>query len=161
MSTPVSPEEDRRRPFPASVILKNELLAHWYPIIRAKGLLLYLFYLLMGADRQDGCYPGVDLIRRFLGVSSATISAYNRLLEMCGLIRIRHGELRGRRRASNRYYIDVVQPPRVSKQRLEKIVAEAGGTLPTWLARPVVKNCNRWMPLQKLLEERRSKRGLL
>jgi hypothetical protein len=90
---------DRREKHQFSI--HNRVFDEWLPIIGLAGYGLYNLYVRMSNKKDERAFPGYKLISEHLGVSKSTVSDYNKLLELCGLIHIDRGD----HNTSNQYYI--------------------------------------------------------
>jgi len=116
----------------------------WLPIIGPVGYMLYSLYVRMASRGDENSFPGYRMIQAHLGIGSASISDYNKLLVWCGLIHIQPGT----HTESNDYYILPI--PEVTSQRLEAIRQQAQAELSQdskFLA-CVLGRLEEWQPLQ-------------
>jgi hypothetical protein len=138
---------DRRTSHQFSV--HNTVIDQWFPIIGMTGLAIYSLYVRMSNQKDERCWPGFTLIKSHLGISSSTLSDYNRLLTWCELLHIEPGN----QKQSNNYYI--LDVPEVTPDKLTEI-ADQARKLPksSRLKKPLLQRVKDWQPLQAHFSDR-------
>jgi len=134
---------DRRERHQFSI--HNKIIDHWLPIIGTPGLALYSLYVRMSNKKDERCYPGYTLIANHIGISTATVCHYNRLLVICNLIYIHRST--SRRKPNNYYILDI---PPCNEHQIQRIRNQAVTYYPpsSNFLRALLKRLARWVPIE-------------
>jgi len=132
---------DRRAKHQFSV--HNRIIDQWYPIIGSTGLTLYSLYVRFANFEDERSYPGYTLIQKHLGLGRSTISEYNKLLELCGLIQIVPGD---NVRTNDYYLLDI---PEVTPETLRELASRVRGSfsVKSHSRQVFLRRIRDWIPL--------------
>ncbi|MDY7079227.1 MAG: hypothetical protein SXV54_20120, partial [Chloroflexota bacterium] len=97
----------------------------------------------------ERAFPGYTLIQRHLGISRGTISRYNQLLKLCGLIHIEPGT----QTRPNYYYI--LDIPEVTPERLAELRKRIAQVRDRPFVRTVLRRIEEWLPIEAHWKARR------